>query len=118
MRTCRRITAALAAATLATAVGLTSATPAQAASCQAGEFCIYEHNNWQGRISKFTQSPYSIADYYLNDKVSSVVNRSDSIWILYQHSNCSGWWEWVSPGAFYNLAKVHNDQTSCIKRLS
>lgn len=119
MEAMRRVTAVAAAVVAGLGGAAVVASPAGAVlPCQVGEFCVYEHTNFQGRMSRFTTSPYSIVDYYLHDKISSVVNRSASIWILYQHANCSGWWEWVSPGAFYNLAKVHNDATSCIRKLA
>ncbi len=83
-----------AAAGLAMSAALTA--PAAAAAetpwrnCEVGEFCVYEHDNGYGKPAYFRNGTNNLGDYGLNDKVSSVWNRTGRTVCTYLDTNKQG----------------------------
>lgn len=86
-----------AAAGLAMSAALTA--PAAAAApaaetpwrnCEVGEFCVYEHDNGYGGAAYFRSGTNNLGDYRLNDKVSSVWNRTGRTVCTYLDTNKQG----------------------------
>lgn len=65
---------AMSAALTAPAAAATAETPWR--NCEVGEFCVYEHDNGYGGAAYFRNGTDNLGDYGLNDKVSSVWNRT------------------------------------------
>jgi Peptidase inhibitor family I36 len=128
-RTSKIIRAALAAAfagaaltaAAPTAIAAPSETPPPAAAqwgCSDHEFCLFENNDGLGWVLHMTDDE-AIPDLIsnLNDRGSSVRNRTDSEMCLYEHTNYRGRvLESVPPGSKYNLPQADQDKVSSVKK--
>ncbi|MCP3759625.1 peptidase inhibitor family I36 protein [Streptomyces sp. TBY4] len=96
MSTRRSLLICTAAAGLVMSAALTApaaATPAAETpwrNCEVGEFCVYEHDNGYGGAAYFRSGTNNLGDYRLNDKVSSVWNRTGKTVCTYVDTNKQG----------------------------
>ncbi|MFE3598566.1 peptidase inhibitor family I36 protein [Streptomyces sp. NPDC059096] len=82
----------LAAAALA-AMPTAQASPSTAATyddCPAGWFCAWEHKDGQGKMVRFQNGVKKLSDFGMNDKISSVWNRSGQIFCTYLDNDYKG----------------------------
>ncbi|MFD8979609.1 peptidase inhibitor family I36 protein [Streptomyces sp. NPDC059564] len=113
----KSVRAVLAAALAGVALSTVTATPAQADGwCNPGYFCAYQDNDeggWAVRVRDGGSVPRLVE--WQNDGVSSVWNRTDNQWCLFEHQDYKGrLLESVPPGAKYNLPMFDSDKTSSL----
>lgn len=106
MKFAKKAIGAAAAAGIATAIALTAAAPASAATsdCASGYFCLWRDSNYQTGsdgthlykffyyYTNFTNVTYSGTAYSVNDSASSVYNNGNSSSAsIFQHASGGGW---------------------------
>jgi hypothetical protein len=107
--------------------------PAQAAYvCAKGEVCLYENynrtgsvfvvpfgKNGMGQLREFRDHKFSNGTN-LNDKVSSVDNRSDHLLTLYRNGDFKGPYEWIPANTKRDFSglrlptQLRNDEASSL----
>ncbi|UJW32574.1 peptidase inhibitor family I36 protein [Saccharothrix sp. AJ9571] len=84
--------------------------------CPSGWFCVWEHADGQGRMARFQIGTPHLGNYNLNDQVSSVWNRTSSIWCTYLDINYGGAGWRVSSGWQGNTSLYsRNDNISSLR---
>jgi hypothetical protein len=85
----KRILVALALTASAMTAATWNATPASAASCGSGEFCVWTAENYTGTVGKFTDQPNGTC-VQLWDRRYSFQNNSSSEGYFYRYGDCTG----------------------------
>ncbi|UJW28733.1 peptidase inhibitor family I36 protein [Saccharothrix sp. AJ9571] len=84
--------------------------------CPSGWFCVWEHADGQGRMARFQIGTPHLGNYNLNDQVSSVWNRTSSIWCTYLDIDYGGAGWRVSSGWRGNTSLYdRNDNISSLR---
>jgi hypothetical protein len=89
------------------AAGVTSSFAATSADCQAGQICLYEQDNYNGDMfwTVNDRPNRDLRGTNMNDRTSSVWNRTDRTWCLSQDPNYFGWGLLIGPGeSIYSLS--------------
>ncbi|MFI6698089.1 peptidase inhibitor family I36 protein [Streptomyces sp. NPDC050509] len=85
------------------------------ADCPAGWFCAWEHEGGKGKMVRFQNGVKKLSDFGMNDKISSVWNRSGQIFCTYLDNNYKGA-TWAVGSWQGNTAKYHrNDNISSLR---
>ena len=68
-------------------------------ACPANRICLYEHNNYGGRIAYYATGSSDMSRFgpSFNDMTSSIINRTGYRWCVYQHANYGGAVLVISP---------------------
>ncbi|WP_433157950.1 peptidase inhibitor family I36 protein [Kribbella sp. CA-247076] len=59
--------------------------------CPAGYLCIFEWRDGTGPMAYFKSGSPDLRQQGMNDSVSSIWNRTDCFWSLYEGLNYTGW---------------------------
>ena len=113
----RALTAVLTVATAAGA-GTALAVPASAhwSQCPAGSICLWEHTGYQGRMQAFQGASVNIGGY-MNDRTTSVWNRSSQAVSFYRDSHHGGLclFSLSAGGSKANLPRGANDNVTSLR---
>lgn len=119
----RRIAGATAIAGSAIAIAAFSTSDAPdataAGGCPNNSFCVYEHSNGGGRMAAFRAGSGSpdLNRQGLNDKVSSIENRTNGLWCLFKDTNfrdAVGYIDGRTAGPL-NLRAAGSDEISSVR---
>ncbi|AUI58424.1 peptidase inhibitor family I36 protein [Amycolatopsis sp. BJA-103] len=84
--------------------------------CPSGWFCAWEHAGGQGRMVRFQTGSADLRGQNFNDQISSVWNRTNSIWCTYLDINYRGEGWRVSSGWQGNTSVYNrNDNISSLR---
>ncbi|MDG9704135.1 peptidase inhibitor family I36 protein [Streptomyces sp. DH37] len=108
--------ALLSGAVLAGALVTLNAPAAQAhySQCPSGHFCVWQHNSYEGRFFSSSTSTPNIGDY-MNDRTTSVWNRSDRTVCMYRHENYGYPMGCYKAGGSTAALPIHNDELTSFR---
>jgi hypothetical protein len=108
--------ALLSGAVLAGALVTLDAPAAQAhySQCPSGHFCVWQHSSYEGRFFSNSTSTLNVGSY-MNDRTTSVWNRSDRTVCMYRHENYGYPMGCYKAGGSTAALPIHNDELTSFR---
>ena len=83
--------------------------------CTKGYFCLFTGKNGKGVMSKFKKGTNDLRDFGMNNKASSIWNRTGKKVKVYRYVNYKGYMGYYPPGSKGNVEKGVNNAISSLK---